>query len=206
MTRRLLAFPAVLIAVITLVTLAAPPVGHADQQVPALVITAYNGGSPITYTTPKTPVGRSRSAGRLEQRRHARHPTRAPAAARHAALSEPTRSSPRGRSRSRTASQRGENAIGTFRNDFATPRVPPDLAHRRSAGRPHAGVTPEAETAARVRATAARSATDRSTRPKTSRSTTAASRAASSARCCASSTATATASCRRRAWSPSATR
>ena len=86
------------------------------------------------------------------------------------------------------------------------PRVPADVAHRRSGRRPAAGGHARGREAARAARPRARSATVRSTRRKTSRSTTAASRAASSARSCASSTATATASCRRRAWWPSATR
>jgi hypothetical protein len=56
MTRRLLALPAVPMA-IALVALTAPPVATQTTKVPALVITAYNGGPPTTYVTPKTPWG-----------------------------------------------------------------------------------------------------------------------------------------------------
>ena len=153
---------------------------------------------PATYATPRTPWGEPDLQGVWSSDDTTRHSARrGPQQLGHRALPDRPGVRRRGRSRSRTAPRSAENAIGTFRNDFATPRVPADVAHRRSAGRPHAGGHSRGREARARRATAARSATARSTPSRTSRSTTAASRAASSARCCASSTATATASSRR---------
>ena len=54
MTRRWFAFPAALIAIVTFITLTAPPVATQSHRVPALVITAYNGAAHTNYVTPKT--------------------------------------------------------------------------------------------------------------------------------------------------------
>jgi hypothetical protein len=169
---------------------------------PPLVITAYNDGAPIPYTTPRTPWGDPDLQGVWSSDDTAGIPRERPAnlgnrlyqtdeewAARQKQVSDGVR--------------RGENAVGSFRND--TPRAfrqtslivdPPTAVSRRSRLRPRSAAT----------ARSAPSATDRSTPSRISRSTTATSRAASSARSSASSTATATASCRRRAWWRSATR
>ena len=112
------------------------------------------------------------------------------------------------RGRDRRASGR-KTRSASFRNDNAwlAQVVPPDVADRRSAGRQDArrhAARPETP----ARDARPRHLRRRSVRQdrKTSRTTTAASRAASSDRCCRSSTATATGSCRRRDRWSSATR
>ena len=158
------------------------------------------------YTVPEDALGRSGSARRLEQRRHQRIPMSSGRRTSATACTRTTRNSPPAQKQIENGISNAENAVGSFRGDFARAGVPPDLAHRRSAGRPHAGVHAASREAPRPARSGHVRRTARSTRPRTSRCTTAASPAASSARCCASSTATATASCRRRAWSRSATR
>ena len=90
--------------------------GH---PVPPLVITAYNGGRADPLHRAADAVGRSRSAGRVEQRRHERHPARAAQGARHRAVSD--RRGVRGSASKQVERgvKRGENDIGSFRNDFA---------------------------------------------------------------------------------------
>ena len=105
---------------------------------PPLVITAYNDGAPIPYTTPRTPWGDPDLQGVWSSDDTAGIPRERPAnlgnrlyqtdeewAARQKQVSDGVR--------------RGENAVGSFRNDYATPRLPPDVAHRRPARRPSAG-------------------------------------------------------------------
>jgi len=119
MTRRLLAFPAVLIVVITLITLTAPRVATQTRKVPALVITAHNGGSPTHYVTPKTPWGEPDLQGvwssddtagipreRAEELGMRLYQTDEEFAARKKQVD--------------VGVKRGENAVGSFRNDFAT--------------------------------------------------------------------------------------
>ena len=119
MTRRLLAFPTVLIVVITLITLTAPRVATQTRKVPALVITAHNGGSPTHYVTPKTPWGEPDLQGvwssddtagipreRAEELGMRLYQTDEEFAARKKQVD--------------VGVKRGENAVGSFRNDFAT--------------------------------------------------------------------------------------
>jgi hypothetical protein len=119
MTRRLLAFPAVLIVVITLITLTAPRVATQTRRVPPLVVTAYNGGSPTHYVTPKTPWGEPDLQGvwssddtagipreRVEELGMRLYQTDEEFAARKKQVD--------------VGVQRGQNAVGSFRNDFAT--------------------------------------------------------------------------------------
>ena len=56
MTRRVLTVFSAL-ATMAIVALATPPVATQGNGVPALVITAYNGGPAINYVAPKTPWG-----------------------------------------------------------------------------------------------------------------------------------------------------
>ena len=108
--------------------------------------------------------------------------------------------------RDEQARQRADNDVGSFRNDVGTRTWRQTSLIVDPADGRYPAFTP-------VRRDAARLARSRHLRrravrrpSRTSRSTTAASPAASSAGCCRCPTATATPSCRRRAWSSSATR
>jgi len=116
--RRLLILPAVPIA-IALVALVAPRVATQTHKVPALVITANNGGSPTHYVTPKTPWGEPDLQGvwssddtagipreRAEELGMRLYQTDEEFAARKKQVD--------------VGVQRGQNAVGSFRNDFAT--------------------------------------------------------------------------------------
>jgi hypothetical protein len=117
MTRRLLTLPAIPIA-IALVALIAPRVATQTHKFPRSSLTAYNGGSPTSYVTPKTPWGEptcrvcgaattlpasARATAELETRLYQ---TDAEFAARKKQID--------------VGVQRGEHAVGSFRNDFAT--------------------------------------------------------------------------------------
>src|SRR6187399_1915934 len=116
MTSRALAVAGV--AVVTFGSLAVP-VATQRPAAPPLVITAYNNGAPIPYTTPRTPWGDPDLQGVWSSDDTAGIPRERPAnlgnrlyqtdeewAARQKQVSDGVR--------------RGENAVGSFRNDYAT--------------------------------------------------------------------------------------
>ena len=154
-------------------------------------------------------VGRARPPGRVEQRRrHIRRVTRwRPGRRSGADRSLPQRRTVGGAAEADSAGNHDRRERGGLIPRRLRPaRLPPDLVHRRSARRHPAAAAAGGAGRARASATAARSATARSTPSTTSPTTTAASPAESGDRSCASSMATGTVSCRRRAWWPSATR
>ena len=119
MTRRLFAFPAALIAIITFITLTAPPVATQSHRVPALVITAYNGAAHTNYVTPKTPWGEPDLQGVWSSDDTAGIPRERPAEL-ETRLYQTDEEFAARRKQVEVGVQRGENATGSFRNDFAT--------------------------------------------------------------------------------------
>ena len=119
MTRRLFAFSAILIAVITFITLTAPPVATQGTKVPALVITAYNGGSPTSYATPKTPWGEPDLQGVWSSNDTSGIPRERPAEL-GMQLYQTDQEFAARKKQVEVGVQRGQNATGSFRNDFAT--------------------------------------------------------------------------------------
>ena len=119
MTRRLFAFPAALIVIITFITLTAPAVVTQSRRVPGLVITAYNGAAHTNYVTPKTPWGEpdlqgvwsSDDTSGIPRERAAELGTR---------LYQTDEEFAARRKQVEVGVRRGENATGSFRNDFAT--------------------------------------------------------------------------------------
>jgi hypothetical protein len=118
MTRRLLTVPAIPIAIV-LVALIAPRVATQTHKVPALVITAYNGGSPTSYATPKTPWGEPDLQGVWSSDDTAGIPRERPAEIETRLYQTDAEFAAR-KKQVDVGVQRGENAVGSFRNDFAT--------------------------------------------------------------------------------------
>ena len=118
MTRRLLTVPAIPIAIV-LVALIAPRVATQTHKVPALVITAYNGGSPTSYATPKTPWGEPDLQGVWSSDDTADIPRERPAELETRLYQTDAEFAAR-KKQVDVGVQRGENAVGSFRNDFAT--------------------------------------------------------------------------------------
>ena len=118
MTRRLLTVPAIPIA-IALVALIAPRVATQTHKVPALVITAYNGGSPTSYATPKTPWGEPDLQGVWSSDDTAGIPRERPAELETRLYQTDAEFAAR-KKQVDVGVQRGEHAVGSFRNDFAT--------------------------------------------------------------------------------------
>jgi hypothetical protein len=118
MTRRLLTLPAVPIA-IALVALIAPQVATQTPKVPALVVTAYNGGSPAHYVTPKTPWGEPDLQGVWSSDDTAGIP-RERAEELGMRLYQTDQEFTARKKQVDVGVQRGQNAVGSFRNDFAT--------------------------------------------------------------------------------------
>ena len=118
MTRRLLTVPAIPIA-ISLVALIAPRVATQAHKVPALVITAYNGGSPNSYVTTKTPWGEPDLQGVWSSDDTAGIPRERPAELETRLYQTDAEFAAR-KKQVDVGVQRGENAVGSFRNDFAT--------------------------------------------------------------------------------------
>ena len=176
-----------------------------SRPAPPLVVTAHNGGPAVPYAVPKTPWGDPDLQGVWSSDDTSGIPRERPKDL-GTRLYQTDEDFARASEAVERGVKRGEGDIGSFRNDFARRAFrqtslivdPPDGSM--PAFTPEAREAPRAARPRHLRRRSVRHAR------RTSRSTTAASRAASSARCCASSTATATASCRRRAWSPSATR
>jgi hypothetical protein len=119
MTRRLFAFPAALIAIITFITLTAPPVATQSHRMPALVITAYNGAAHTNYVTPKTPWGEPDLQGVWSSDDTAGIPRERPAELETGLYQTESEFAAR-KKQIDVGVQRGENAVGSFRNDFAT--------------------------------------------------------------------------------------
>jgi hypothetical protein len=119
MTRRLFALSAALIAIIIFVTLTALPVATQSRRVPPLVITAYNGAAHTNYVTPKTPWGEPDLQGVWSSDDTSGIP-RERAAELGRRLYQTDEEFAARRKQVEVGVQRGENATGSFRNDFAT--------------------------------------------------------------------------------------
>jgi hypothetical protein len=119
MFRRLLTLSALFIAVMTLITLTSSPVATQSSKVPALVITAYNGGAAIPYVTPKTPWGEPDLQGVWSSDDTAGIPRERPAELGMRLYQNDEEFSAR-KKQIDVGIQRGQNAVGSFRNDFAT--------------------------------------------------------------------------------------
>jgi hypothetical protein len=119
MTRRLLAFCGIVTATTALVVLASLPVATQSGSVPALVITAYNGGPATNYVTPKTPWGEPDLQGVWSSDDTSGIPRERPADL----GSRLYQTDQEFAARKKQVDQgvtRGENAVGSFRNDYAT--------------------------------------------------------------------------------------
>jgi hypothetical protein len=120
------------------------PVSTQRAAAPPLVVTAYNGGAPIPYTTPRTPWGEPDLQGVWSSDDTAGIPRERPAAT-GTRLYQTDEEWAARQKQVNDGVTRGENAVGSFRNDYATRAFrqtslivdPPD-------GRQPA-VTPEAE-------------------------------------------------------------
>jgi hypothetical protein len=117
MTRRLLSSTVVLIA--TAVVALTPPVATQGNKVPALVITAHNGGSPTNYVTPKTPWGEPDLQGVWSSDDTAGIPRERPAELGMRLYQTDEEFAAR-KKQVEIGVRRGENAVGSFRNDYAT--------------------------------------------------------------------------------------
>jgi hypothetical protein len=104
---------------VAFVALAAPPVGTQGGSVPALVTTAHNGGAPISYVTPKTPWGEPDLQGVWSSDDTAGIPRERPAELGMRLYQTDEEFAAR-RKQVELGIRRGENAVGSFRNDYAT--------------------------------------------------------------------------------------
>jgi hypothetical protein len=118
MTRRLLTLPLVPLVII-FVAFLAPRVATQTHKVPALVITAYNGGAPTPYVTPKTPWGEPDLQGVWSSDDTSGIPRERPAEVGMRLYQTDEEFAAR-KKQVQVGVQRGENATGSFRNDFAT--------------------------------------------------------------------------------------
>jgi hypothetical protein len=118
MTRRLLTLPAVPLVII-FVAFLAPRVATQTHKVPGLVITAYNGGAPTPYVTPKTPWGEPDLQGVWSSDDTSGIPRERPAEVGMRLYQTDEEFAAR-KKQVEIGVKRGENATGSFRNDFAT--------------------------------------------------------------------------------------
>jgi hypothetical protein len=116
MTRRVLT---VLGAWATMAMIATLPVATQGNGVPALVITAYNGGSPTNFVTPRTPWGEPDLQGVWSSDDTAGIPRERPAELGTRLYQTDQEFAARKKQVDQGVS-RGENAVGSFRNDYAT--------------------------------------------------------------------------------------
>jgi hypothetical protein len=119
MTRRLLAFSGVLIIIFAFVVLTAPSVATQDHKIPPLVITSYNGGPATSYVTPKTPWGEPDLQGVWSSDDTSGIPRERPAEMGMRLYQNDEEFAAR-KKQVEVGVRRGENAVGSFRNDFAT--------------------------------------------------------------------------------------
>jgi hypothetical protein len=117
MTRRLLAFSGVLSGTIALVT--TPTVSTQSNRLPALVITAYNDGPATNYVTPKTPWGEPDLQGVWSSDDTSGIPRERPPEV-GTRLYQTDQEFAARKKQIDQGMQRGENATGSFRNDYAT--------------------------------------------------------------------------------------
>ena len=118
MTRRVLTVFSAL-ATMAIVALATPPVATQGNGVPALVITAYNGGPAINYVVPKTPWGEPDLQGVWSSDDTSGIPRERPMEMGTRLYQTDQEFAARQKQISQGVS-RGENAVGSFRNDYAT--------------------------------------------------------------------------------------
>jgi len=138
------AFVTCVAATAALIALVSLPVATQRAAAPPLVITAYNGGAPIPYTTARTPWGEPDLQGVWSSDDTAGIPRERPAPT-GTRLYQTDEEWAARQKQVNDGVSRGENAVGSFRNDYATRAFrqtslivdPPD-------GRQPA-VTPEAE-------------------------------------------------------------
>jgi hypothetical protein len=119
MTRRFLASCGVLTAVMAFVALATPRVATQGNSVPGLVITAYNGGPAANYVTPKTPWGEPDLQGVWSSDDTSGIPRERPMEMGTRLYQTDQEFAVRQKQVLQGVS-RGENAVGSFRNDYAT--------------------------------------------------------------------------------------
>src|SRR5262245_32045989 len=98
--------------------MALPVVGQ-THSTPPLVITAYNGGPPIPYTTPRTPWGEPDLQGVWSSDDTSGIPRERPAEL-GVRLYQTDKEYAARVKQVKQGVERGENAVGSFRNDFAT--------------------------------------------------------------------------------------
>src|SRR5688500_17131779 len=111
-----------LAATLAIVIAAAPAVstqGTSSPTAPPLVVTAYNGGAPIPYTTPRTPWGEPDLQGVWSSDDTAGIPRERPAAT-GTRLYQTDEEWAARQKQVNDGVTRGENAVGSFRNDYAT--------------------------------------------------------------------------------------
>jgi hypothetical protein len=101
------------------VVIAAPPVATQGSRVPALVITAHNGAPGPSYVTPKTPWGEPDLQGVWSSDDTAGIPRERPAELSSSLYQSDEEFAAR-QKQVQQGVQRGVNATGSFRNDFAT--------------------------------------------------------------------------------------
>ena len=107
------------LATVTLVALVPLPVATQGSTVPPLIITAYNGGPPINYVTPKTPWGEPDLQGVWSSDDTAGIPRERPANVGTRLYQSDEEFAARSKQLQQGV-QRGESAVGSFRNDYAT--------------------------------------------------------------------------------------
>jgi hypothetical protein len=115
----LLASSGVLIIIFAFVVLTAPSVATQDHKIPPLVITAYNGGPATSYVTPKTPWGEPDLQGVWSSDDTSGIPRERPAEMGMRLYQNDEEFAAR-KKQVEVGVRRGENAVGSFRNDFAT--------------------------------------------------------------------------------------
>src|SRR5262245_15786151 len=117
-TKRILSLLGAL-ATMTFVALATLPVSTQSSKAPALVITAYNGGAPTNYLAPKTPWGEPDLQGVWSSDDTSGIPRERPAEL-GMRLYQTDEDFAARKKQVAVGVRRGENATGSFRNDFAT--------------------------------------------------------------------------------------
>src|SRR5262245_23647370 len=107
------------LATMLFVALGTLPVSSQSSRVPALVITAYNGGAATPYVTPRTPWGEPDLQGVWSSDDTSGIPRERPAEVGMRLYQTDEEFAAR-KKQVQVGVQRGENATGSFRNDFAT--------------------------------------------------------------------------------------
>ncbi len=131
-----------------------PRLSGQSASAPALVITAYNGGAAIPYTTPRTPWGEPDLQGVWSSDDTEGIPRERPKDLGHHALSDRSGVCGPAEARQGRCGAARERRLRHLPQRLRHPRLPADLADRGSAGRQHAGLhagSPQAAGVARPR-------------------------------------------------------